>query len=143
MMSRLFESFLAKAKFAKITEEQIELHQKAVDLVQGPYLNDIFFEWTMADRQRLNQKYQDALLVLADLYQKQARLDEALAVCQLAIKADPTLESAYRLCMQIYQRLGDRQAILRTYQVCSEVLKLNLSLHPSKATEDLYRKLLE
>ena len=138
-----FESFLAGARSAKKMEDQIDLYQKAVDLVRGPYLNDISFEWAAVDRQRLNQKYQDALLALADLYQKQARFDEALAVCQLAIKKDPTLEGAYRLSMEIYQRLGDRQAILRTYQACSEALKQSLFIRPSKATEDLYRKLLE
>jgi two-component SAPR family response regulator len=137
-----FESFLARAKSAKTVEEQAGFYRRAVDLVQGPYLNDIYFDWVMVDREQLQQKYLNALLALADLYQKQAKLDEALEVCQRAITGDPTLEAAYRLCMQIYQRIGDRQAILRTYQACADALKQNLSLRPSKETEDLYRKLV-
>lgn len=137
-----FESFLAKAMAAKTTEEQINFYQKAVDIVKGPYLDDIYFEWTMADRERLNHKYLEALLALADLYQKQARLNDALAICQRAIKRDPTLEAAYRLCMQIYQRLGDRQAILRTYQTFASDLKQNLGLNPSPEMNDFYQKLL-
>jgi two-component SAPR family response regulator len=137
-----FESFLAKAATAKTAEEQISFYQRAVDMVKGPYLDDIYFEWTLVDRERLNHKYLDALLILADLYQKQAQLDEALATCRRAIKRDPTSEAAYRLCMQIYQRLGDRQAILRTYQAFASDLKQNVGLNPSPEMKDFYQKLL-
>jgi hypothetical protein len=44
--------------------------------------------------------------------------------------------------MLVYQRIGDRPAISRAYQACVDALKQFHGLSPSKATEDLYRKLL-
>lgn len=137
-----FESFLLRAKSLETPSEQIEHYRKAVDLVHGPYLNDIYFDWVMADREQLKQMYLSALLTLAGLYQQQAFLDDALAMCQRAVECEPTYEAAYRLSMQIYHRLGDRSAIIRTYQACIDALKQHLSMPPSKETEDLYRKLI-
>jgi LuxR family transcriptional regulator, maltose regulon positive regulatory protein len=137
-----FESYLSKAKSREIAEEQIEFYQRAVDLVQGMYLKDIYFDWVMPDRERLNHMYLSALLILAELYQKQALLDESLTICQRAIEYEPAHEAAYRLMMQIYFRRGDRSAVMRTYQACVDVLKEFLSLTPSMETENLYRKLI-
>jgi DNA-binding SARP family transcriptional activator len=86
--------------------------------------------------------YLNALLALADLFLKQAKMDEALVVCQKAIRYDSTLEAGYRVSMQIYHRLGDRQSIVRTYQACSSALRHILSLAPSRETDDLYHKLI-
>jgi LuxR family maltose regulon positive regulatory protein len=136
-----FESHIARAKSAQTIEEQINSYRKAVDLVQGPYLIDLYFDWILIDRERLNQIYLKALLTLAELYQKQALLGEALAMCQRALEADPVLEPAFRIMLQIHHRLGDRQAMARTYQTCSQALHQYLSMPPSQQTEELYRKL--
>ncbi|MFN8414209.1 MAG: tetratricopeptide repeat protein [Anaerolineales bacterium] len=137
-----FESYVSKAKSAKVTEEQVDFYHKAVELVHGPYLDDMYFDWVLMDRERLNQIYLNALLSLAELYQKQAMLEEALVMCQRAVECDSGLEAAYRLSMQIYHRLRDRQAVMRTYQACVEALKQNFDLSPSKETKNLYHKLI-
>lgn len=137
-----FESYVAKAKSAKTIEEQADFYRKAVNLVYGPYLEDMYFDWVMTDRERLNQIYLNALLSLAELYQKQGLLEETLAICQRTVENDPGLEAAYRLSMQIYHRMGDRQSIIRTYQSCVDALKQHFFLPPSKETEELYRKLV-
>jgi two-component SAPR family response regulator len=137
-----FESHIARAKSAKTTEEQIGSYRKAVDLVQGPYLADLYFDWILADRERLKQTYIKALLILAELYQKQAQLSDALLMCQRALKTNPVLEPAFQITLQIYHRLGDRQAILSTYEACSAALKEHLLLPPSQETQELYKKLI-
>jgi two-component SAPR family response regulator len=137
-----FESHLARAKASDAPNEKIDFYRKAVDLVKGPYLDDNYFDWVIADRERLNQMYLAALLALAELYQKQARLDEALAMCQRAVEYSPVHEAAYQVMMQLHHRLGDRAAIIRTYQAGAETLRKFLHLPPSPETEALYRKLI-
>ncbi len=137
-----FEAFLARAKSTTNLEEQIELYQKAVDLVRGPFLEDIYADWVMFERERLSQTYLSALLSLAELFQKQAQPEQALAICQRAVVYDLTFEAAYLLSMQIYHRIGDRASIIRTYQAVEEAMQRQLGLPPSKETEELYRRLV-
>ncbi len=137
-----FESYFLRAKSAKSLEEQIEFYRKAVDLVHGPYLNDVFYDWVEAGRDRLGQMHLNALIILADLYLRSANLEEALSMSLTAVKYDPTLEAGYRISMQVYQRMGDRQSVFRTYQICHDALGHFLSLPPSKETEELYQKLI-
>lgn len=137
-----FESHLARAKSSETPAAKIDFYRKAVDLVNGPYLDDIYFDWVITDRERLDQMYLAALLALAELYQKQAQLDEALAMCQRAVEYKPVHEASYRLMMQIYHRMQDRAAVMRTYQACADALRKSLHLPPSPETEALYRKLI-
>jgi LuxR family maltose regulon positive regulatory protein len=136
-----FESYLLKIKSVKSVEEQIELYKKAIDLVHGPYLEDMYFDWIFPDRERLSQMYLNALVALADLYQKRALLEEGLSLCRRAIDYRPTFEAAYTLSMQIYHRLGDRPSIIRMYQACLDALQ-KLSMDPSNETLTLYQTLI-
>ena len=48
-----FQSFLSRGKSAKGIDEQIAYYEKAVDLVTGPFLDDIYADWTTVERERL------------------------------------------------------------------------------------------
>ena len=137
-----FESFLARAKSAKGIEEQIALYRNAVDLVTGPFLEDIYADWMIIERERLGQAYLAALQTLAELLQKQGRPEQALAICQRALEYDPAFEAAYFLSMQVHHRMGDRASVIRTYQTCTDALQRQVGLPPSKETEQLYRRLI-
>jgi two-component SAPR family response regulator len=137
-----FESFLARAKSTQNIEEQVMLYQKAVDLVTGRFLDDIYADWSMFEREHLSQAYLTALQTLAELLQKQALPEQALAACQRALDYEPTFEAAYSLSMQVYHRMGNRAAVIRTYQSCRETLHRQIGLPPSKETEQLYRRLI-
>lgn len=137
-----FEAFLVRAKSTPNLEEQIRLYQKAVDLVRGPFLEDVYADWVMLEREHLSQAYLSALLCLAELFQKQAQPENALVMCQRAMDYDPAFESAYSLSMQVYHRMGDRASIIRMYQVCEETMQRQLGLAPSKETEELYQRLI-
>jgi LuxR family maltose regulon positive regulatory protein len=137
-----FESFLSRAKSTTSLAEQIEFYQKAVDLVRGPFLEDIFADWAAFERERLSRTYLSALLTLAEIFQKQAQPEQALVTCQRALDYDVTFESAYSLSMRIYHRMGDRASVIRIYQTCEEIMQSQFGLPPAKETEELYRRLI-
>jgi two-component SAPR family response regulator len=136
-----FEAYLSRARSSGNIDEQIEFYQKAVDLVRGPYMDDMDMDWAIPERERLNQIYLSALLSLADLFLQRSNTEKSLAVAQRAIGYDLTYEPAYRKIMQIYHRMGDRAAVLRTYQACQDAMQKQLDMPPSIETEELYRNL--
>jgi two-component SAPR family response regulator len=137
-----FESFLSRARSAPSIEEQVRLYQQAVELVSGPFLEDIHADWATVERERLSQTYLAAMLILAELLQKQAQPELALAICQRALEHDPVFEAAYILSMKAYNRMGDRPAIIRTYQACKETLQRQIGVPPSRETEQTYHSLI-
>ena len=136
-----FESHLARAKAVEHVSEKIEFLEKAVEQVKGPYLNDVYADWVFHDRERLNQMYLNALSTLGSLYQTSARPEKALEVCQRAIAYDPGFEAAYQISMQVYNRLGDKVSVKRTYQAYVEAMQRQYSMPPSAEMRELYQRL--
>jgi LuxR family maltose regulon positive regulatory protein len=136
-----FEKFLSNAKKSQNTKQKIDFYQKAIDIMQGPYLNDVFAEWATNDRESLGQSYLKALIELADLYQTDGQPENAIRSFEKIIVADPGNERAYRIAMQAYYRLQDRAAIIRVYQACKEAVKKTFGLEVSRETEELYKRL--
>jgi len=139
----IFESLIKKAISTKDEDEQIEYYQKAVDKVGGPYLNDIFRDWVVQGRARIDLKYLKALESLAKLYLSHANLDKALQTCQQAISYDVGFEAAYQIAMQVHHRRGDKPNIKLTYITCQRAMKQKFSMPPSPETGKLYHKLME
>jgi two-component SAPR family response regulator len=136
-----FESYLTRARKAKEPTRRIEWYQKAVDLVQGPYLSEVDADWASDERERLGQIYVSALEELAHLYLDANQLNRCLAICQLALAQNRYNEEIYQIEMRAYAALGDRVAIARRYQASKAALKEGLGISPSPETETLYREL--
>ena len=137
-----FESFLARARAAAAAQEQITFYQKAIELVQGQYLEDSGADWVLLERERLRRTFLSAALALAELYFKEGQSPKAIQTCQHALAQDATLEAAYRLMMQIYQHMGDRPSLIHIYQTCEENMQNTFGLPPSQETQQLYRELV-
>jgi len=136
-----FDSHLQRAHKTSDLPARIEHLQKAVDLVQGPYLIDVEGEWAVAERERLNRAYAAALEELAYLYLESKQLEACLTVCQKALKHDRFHEAIYRTEMRARAALGDRPAVARCYQACKEAMQ-ELGVPLSEETEKIYQQLV-
>jgi len=137
-----FEGLLYQVNLTKDPRTQIELLQKAVSLVKGHFLEDIYATWVISERERINQAFLSALLSLADLLKNTNQVQEALAVYQQAIDHDPTFETAYLLAMKMYLQLNDRVGAIRLYDAYTEMMDHELDLPPSPEMEAVYRQLM-
>jgi LuxR family transcriptional regulator, maltose regulon positive regulatory protein len=136
-----FEAYLGIAKNLLTAEEQINFYQKAVDLVNGKYLEDIGTTWVIPERERLNQGFLSASLSLAELYFQEGQIPKALDISKRALAFDETSETIYRLMMLIYSRMGDKPALIHTYQTCEQVMHRVFDQPPSAETKNLYWEL--
>jgi two-component SAPR family response regulator len=137
-----FESYLSRARRARDSSRRIEWYQKAVDLFQGPYLNESDSPWVHDERQRLGQVYESALEELAGLYLDTNQLERCLSISQIALSQNRYNEGVYQLQMRAYAALGERASIVRCYQACKALLHEGLGISPSPETETLYQDLI-
>ena len=137
-----FESLLFQAQLTGDSGIQIELLQKAINLVNGQFLEDVDATWVWPERERLNQKYLQTLLDLGQLLKKENRTDDALAVYQRAYEHDPTFEEAYEHSMKLFIQMNDRVSAIRLYETYKDTLAQEFDLPPSPDLETFYKSLL-
>lgn len=135
-----FESHVLRAHKAVDQNSRMEHLQKAVELVQGPYLADMDADWAVMERERLGQVYGSVLEELSYLYLDANKLEQCLSVCQLALRRDRFHEAIYQIEMRAYAALGDRSAVARQYQACKAAMQ-ELGISPSAETERIFREL--
>jgi LuxR family maltose regulon positive regulatory protein len=136
-----FEAYLRKARSAVKAADRIKFYERAINLVQGKYLEDINASWVIAEQERLHQAFLSAVLALAQLYQKEGQTPKAVEICQRALALDRTAEPIYRLLMQIFSGMGDRASVVHIFQNCEAVMKDVFGLSPSQETQEMYRKM--
>jgi DNA-binding SARP family transcriptional activator len=114
--------------------------RRALDLYRGDYLaDDPYAEWTFRLRAHFVERRISILLFLAEYA---TATDDQLAVVDYArqvLEADNLCERAHRDLMRAHYRLGQRACAVRQFQACAAVLRDELSVTPSRLTQELYR----
>ncbi len=122
--------------------QKVQFYQAALKHYQGEYVPDGEGSWFSAERQRLSQTYQAALVELARNALELSEYNTVLNACQRALAEDPCLEEAHRLAMLAYAGGGNRAGVARQYELCKQALADELDIRPSNQTDDLYKRLM-
>lgn len=133
-----FERLIADGTKHKNTESL----EQAIALYRGPPFSDIYEDWAIAESERLQSLYLDALEQLAEIYQAQYEFQKAISVWTKVLHAVPWHERAHRELMTLYALGGDRTAALRQYREYCEILRRELNLPPLPETQALYERIL-
>lgn len=113
------------------------------ELLEGYDYDDCpeFEEWLIYERGRLQELRIEALKLLAERFEREGELAEALLWAQRLLEEDPLSEVAHRRIMRLHYLLGDRAAALRAYARCAELLKRELGVEPLEETLTLAREI--
>lgn len=98
--------------------------------------------WLSTTRERLNQAYLHALLVLTEQHQARAEWAQVLEIAHKALLIDNLQEPMYRHMMQAYAQLGQRAEALHAYEGLRKVLSDELGVEPLPETEALRSTIL-
>ena len=113
----------------------------ALRLYGGPFLDgrhgrdaDLLAAWVTSWRERLMQRFREAVEAQVSLHEAAGHWREAL-VCQLRLlEADLPQEAHVRAAMRLHARLGEREAALKLFERCRRQLGQELGLRPMPET---------
>ncbi|PSN15614.1 hypothetical protein C7293_06450 [filamentous cyanobacterium CCT1] len=140
-----FEAVLDCAETAPTEARSNQQHdlEAAIAHYTGALLPQLDYEWLTQARERLHQRYLEALARLIDLLQQQQQYPQAIRYGQLLLQTDPLRESTYQALMQLHRQNGDRATAIQIYHQCMQVLQDELGIDPSAATQQIYQTLLQ
>jgi DNA-binding SARP family transcriptional activator/predicted ATPase len=137
-----FENGLAVAGGAEREGEQRAALERAVRLYRGDLLPTCYDEWIVPERERLRQRYRQALVRLIDCLETKRDYSAAIGYAQRLLHHDPIDEEAYRRLMVLLALTQDRTGALRIYQRCVATLRRELGVEPGEQTRQAYENLL-
>lgn len=125
-----FEAALARAA-SRTGDEAVAALTDAVGAYSGDLLAGCYDDSVLEARERLRQRYRDALERLASLLVQREAHADAVAYASRLVAEDPLREEAYRLLMHSHDARGDRALALRAYHACAATLERALGVAPS------------
>jgi DNA-binding SARP family transcriptional activator/predicted ATPase len=119
--------------------------QNALEFYQGGLLEGLYIrsqgfdDWLETER---SQRREKALLIMDVLLQQSQSENQLEQVIRLGIRMtalDPLRESAHRVLMDAYNKQGRRNAALKQYRLCQQLLRDELAIAPELETQTLYQ----
>jgi DNA-binding SARP family transcriptional activator len=123
-------------------EAGVRALEQAIALYRGPPLPGVYENWALAESERLQALYLDALEQLAEMYQTQRRFEQAITMWTKVLHVIPWHERAHRELITLYALIGDRAAALQQYSEYCSVLQKELHAPPLPETQTLYERIL-
>lgn len=121
-----------------VSQPTIPSLQTAVSLYRGDFLDGFYDEWIITERYRLQSQFLDALTRLMRLQETAGDYKPALETAVRLLDNDPLREEAYRVVMRAYALMGQRNAALKQYTRCRQIIAKELGTEPMPQTQQLY-----
>jgi predicted ATPase/DNA-binding SARP family transcriptional activator len=126
----------------------VEALESAAQLYRGDFTagfglpdSPAFDEWQFFQAEETRQSLMDGLVRLVQILVSNDRLEEALAYARRWSNLDPINEAAHRQLMRLYAWNGQRNAAIRQYRECQDILKQELNIEPEAATTELFQRI--
>jgi len=121
----------------------LQLHQEAIALYTDDYLvSDPYADWLQTERDRLRERFFNALLQLSELYAEGGHYAAAITACRRMLARDEVRENAYQALMRYQAESGDSAGALLSYERCRTLLSEELGADPSPLTQQLHQRIL-
>ncbi|MFQ5435279.1 MAG: AAA family ATPase, partial [Anaerolineae bacterium] len=133
----------AEAFVTAVSHPDINSLQTAVSLYQGDFLDSFYDEWIINKRYRLQSQFLETLSMLMRLYETTGAYKAALETAVRLLANDPLREEAHRVVMRTYCYLGQRNAALKQYADCRQIIAEELGVEPTPETQQLYHDICD
>jgi LuxR family transcriptional regulator, maltose regulon positive regulatory protein len=133
---------IKRATLAKEHQTILELGRQAMTLYQGDFLaEDPYAPWVEMKRLALKDEYIATAMNMAAIYRDQAHWPEAAQCCRAALSADPCLEQAGAMLMEILAGQDRRSDAVKVYEQLRTALRSDLGVEPDPGVTAVYRRI--
>ena len=114
----------------------------AIALYHGDLLEGLGHDCFAAERERLSDRYEDALARVAEQRLQAGDPAAAQVIAEQLLARDPLREEAHAVVIAVHGLLGTRSQVVRQYRRLRDVLDRELGETPLPDTEATYRQAL-
>lgn len=127
------------ARFEACTDDPTCAPESAVALYGGDLAEGLGHDCFAAERERLADRFEDALAIVASQRLAAGDVDGARLAAERLIGRDPLREEAHEVLIAVHGRTGTRSQVVRQYRRLCEVLARELAEAPLPETDATYR----
>jgi DNA-binding SARP family transcriptional activator len=117
--------------------------EAAIDLYHGDLLEGLGHDCFVGERERLSDRYEDALATVAERRLVAGDVTGARHAAELLLARDPLREEGHAVLIAVYGLIGSRSQVIRQYRRLGGVLAHELGESPLPETEAIYREALD
>lgn len=121
-----------------ITKENLPQHLAVLEAYSGDYLAEHAYLWAEAERERLRALWLHHATKLGAYLKESGETTAALAIYRMIQERYPYMEDTSFMLMQLYDRLGDRNSVIRCYKKIVAMLKEEYDTDPSEDIQTWY-----
>ncbi|MEA3396743.1 MAG: BTAD domain-containing putative transcriptional regulator, partial [Chloroflexota bacterium] len=126
---------------ARAAGRQEQATTACLSLYLGTFLDGLYHDWVLLERERLHMLYLESLGRLLELHKQAGDYESGLTIAQRIVAVEPLHEAAHRELMRFYHLLGRDAEAVAQYHRCREMLREELDVAPASETESLYHGL--
>ena len=127
------------ARFERCTDDPTCAAETAVAVYGGDLAEGLAHDCFAAERERLADRYEDSLAIVARQRLAAGDFDGARLAAERLIGRDPLREEAHEVMIAVHGRTGTRSQVVRQYRRLCEVLARELEEVPLPETDATYR----
>lgn len=121
-----------------ITEENIDIHMKLLHMYKGDYLENEEYVWIEHERERLKSLWIGHVSNVAKYLASTSQTSEAISLYLRLQSTQPHLESSYFNLMNLYNEIGNFNAVESQFYTLKKVLSEDYGLTPTNTTIEWY-----
>lgn len=136
-----FDKLCTQAAREASREKKIDLYQQAIALYEGDFLPKLSMEpWVMPIYTYYHQMFLEAAEYVLPVLEQEERWQEAMALCDKALKIEPYSETLYQHLIRCRMAAGDKSGAVTAYEKMSQLLFETFGVMPSDESRRLYRE---
>jgi DNA-binding SARP family transcriptional activator len=123
------------------SEQYLEL-QKAAALYRGEFLESLYSDWCIVERERFKEIFLMIMDKLMGYCETHLHFDTGVAYGHKILGFDRAHEHTHYRLMRLKCLAGDRTGALRQYEICRKALREELNVEPSERTSHLWNQII-